>query len=53
MNGFFNTVRASLEKRARYNRTVQELSNMPKDVADDLGLSPADAHRIARKAVYG
>ncbi|MFW2545163.1 hypothetical protein ACN2XU_21250 [Primorskyibacter sp. 2E107] len=53
MNSFFDSVRIRMEKRAKYNRTVRELRDMPKDVAFDLGIYPGDAHRIAHEAVYG
>ncbi|MFZ7089828.1 hypothetical protein [Primorskyibacter sp. 2E233] len=53
MNNFFNTVRVRMEKRAQYNRTVHEIRNMPQDVAQDLGIFPGDARRIAHEAVYG
>ena len=53
MTGFFNSFRERMEKRAKYNRTFKELRDMPQDVAEDLGIYPGDAHRIAREAVYG
>ncbi|WP_425098200.1 hypothetical protein [Tropicibacter sp. S64] len=53
MNGFFDTLRIRMEKRAKYNRTLRELQSMPQDVAQDLGIYPADARRIAHEAVYG
>jgi uncharacterized protein YjiS (DUF1127 family) len=40
-------------KRAAYNRTVDEISRMPLDVALDLGIFREDAHKIALQAVYG
>lgn len=43
----------NLQKRAAYNRTVRELSNLPLNVAIDLDIDPTDAKRLARKAVYG
>ncbi|WP_168798007.1 hypothetical protein [Pacificoceanicola onchidii] len=53
MNGFFDTVRVHMEKRAQYNRTVREIQSMPIDVAHDLGIYRGDAHQIAYNAVYG
>ena len=50
----YSTVRAALEKRARYNRTVRALSALPAEFAiEDLGIYPGDAARIAHEAVYG
>lgn len=47
------TVRTALRNHARYSQTRREIENMPLDVALDLGLSRADAHQIARMAVWG
>ena len=43
----------SLKKRRDYNHTVRELSNLPADVALDLGIYPGDAAKIASGIVYG
>lgn len=54
MASIFTQIRTAAAKRAAYNRTVSELSSMPTELAiEDLGLFPGDAHKIARKAVYG
>ena len=50
----YENVRAAWHKRALYNRTLRELRALPRDLAiEDLGISPADADRIAYDAVYG
>ena len=46
-------IRATLQKRATYNRTLSELRSLPLDVALDLDIYPLDAERIARECVYG
>ena len=48
-----NSIFKSMQKRADYNRTVAEISRMPRDVANDLGIFPEDAHILAQRAVYG
>jgi uncharacterized protein YjiS (DUF1127 family) len=48
-----NRLRDAAAKRAAYNRTVEEISRMPLDVALDLGIFREDAHKIAHQAVYG
>jgi len=48
-----SSVRDRLQKRAAYNRTVQEIRMMPLDVALDLDIYPGDAEQIAYKAIYG
>ena len=53
MSLLFSTLRETLEKRARYQRTVAELRAMPWEVAHDLDLDKMQADRIARQAVYG
>lgn len=42
-----------LKKRRLYNQTVREISNMPIDVANDLGIYRGEAHALAARAVYG
>ncbi|MBT8415615.1 MAG: hypothetical protein KJO30_14910 [Boseongicola sp.] len=42
-----------LKKRRLYNQTVREISNMPLDVAQDLGIYKGEAHALAARAVYG
>jgi len=53
MTDLMTRIREIAARRARYNRTVAELRAMPRDVALDLDLDPADAKRIAARAVYG
>ncbi|WP_164870791.1 hypothetical protein [Mesobaculum littorinae] len=49
----FTTLRSAARRRAAYNRTVAELSNMSVDTALDLNIFHEDVHSIARRAVYG
>lgn len=53
MTSIVNSLRNAAAKRAAYNRTVAEISNMPLDVALDLGIFREDAEKIAYRAVYG
>ena len=46
-------IRATIQKRAIYTRTRDEIRNLPLDVALDLDIYPLDAERIARERVYG
>jgi uncharacterized protein YjiS (DUF1127 family) len=47
-------LRDRLAKRAAYNRTRHEIANLPTELAIvDLGIFPADAEKIAARAVYG
>lgn len=48
-----SNLRDRLHKRAIYRRTLNELRAMPLDIALDLDIQKADAHRIAAQAVYG
>ena len=43
----------SLKNRRDYAITVRELSNLPIDVALDLGIYPGDAAKIASGVIYG
>ena len=52
MSAFIQTLRSAAHRRATYRRTVRELRAMPRDVAIDLDMDPAEADRIARRAVY-
>jgi hypothetical protein len=47
------TLRSAMAKRAEYLRTRNEIANLPRNVALELGLYPEDAAEIARKHVYG
>ncbi|MCT8160623.1 hypothetical protein [Pseudoruegeria sp. SHC-113] len=49
----FHTLFDSARKRIAYRRTVNAIRNMPKEIAEDLGVFRGDATRIATKAVYG
>ena len=53
MSTLLNDFKIALRKRAAYNRTVREISEMPLDTALDLDLYQGDARKIARRAVYG
>ena len=44
---------SDLKKRRLYNKTVREISNMPNDIALDLGIYKGEAHALAARAVYG
>ena len=47
------TLRERLAKRAAYNRTRDAIASLPVEFAvEDLGFSPADADKIAMRAVY-
>ena len=49
MTSLFN----DLKKRRLYNQTVREISNLPTDIALDLGIYRGEAHALAARAVYG
>ncbi|MGR3501426.1 hypothetical protein [Pseudaestuariivita sp.] len=53
MASLYQKIAHSLDKRAKYNRTVAEIEAMPLDVALDLDIHRGDAHRLAHEAVYG
>jgi len=53
MTSFMTQLRNAAAKRAAYQKTVDEISRMPLDVALDLGIFREDAHKIAMNAVYG
>ena len=46
-------LREAARKRAAYRRTVNELRGVPEHLAEDLGIYPGDAKRLAREVVYG
>ena len=47
------TLRDRFAKRAAYNRTRDAIASLPVELAiEDLGISPSDADKIAKKAVY-
>lgn len=49
----FTTLRTAVRKRAAYLRTLREIQGISPRVAEDIGLYPASAERVARKAIYG
>ncbi|MGV8986737.1 MAG: hypothetical protein ACOH2H_10670 [Cypionkella sp.] len=53
MKSLFAKYRAEAAKFAAYRRTRDEIANLPRSVAFDLGIFPEDADRIAREAVWG
>ena len=54
MSSFLTQIRSAAAKRAAYRRTVAEISALSTEQGvEDLGIFPGDAHRIARKVVYG
>lgn len=53
MTAIMTRLRTAAAKRAAYNRTVREISSLPREVAWDLGIFREDAERIAWKHVYG
>ena len=46
-------LRTAAQKRAAYRRTLFELRGVPASLAEDTGIYPGDAKRLARQAVYG
>lgn len=46
-------LRTAARRRAAYRRTLFELRGVPSHLAEDLGIYPGDARRLAREAVYG
>lgn len=53
MAHLMSSLRDRMSKRAAYHRTVDELRNLPLDIALDLDIYPGDAERIAYQSVYG
>ena len=53
MKNLIATLRANAAKRAQYRQMRDEIANMPRHVALDIGIYPEDAARIAAKAVWG
>lgn len=49
----FSNVGTALARWAAYRRTRAALARLPLDTALDLDISPRDAARLARRAVYG
>ncbi|WP_226561236.1 DUF1127 domain-containing protein [Salipiger thiooxidans] len=53
MTRFYETLKSRFVARAKYRRTLRELSRLPLDTALDLDIHPGDIRRIAAEAVYG
>lgn len=53
MKHLIERYRAEAVKFALYRTTRDEIAQLPRSVAIDLGIFPEDAHRIARQAVWG
>jgi len=53
MFGFTHKVRRTARQYAEYRRIVSEIQALSPREASDIGIYQSDAHRIARKAVYG
>ena len=53
MTNLVERLKNSVHKRAEFNRTYNELRDMPRATALDLGLFPEDAYKMAMHAVYG
>lgn len=47
------SLRDAARKRAAYRRTLFELQGVPSSLAEDIGILPGDARKLAREAVYG
>ena len=46
-------LRAAVERRAAYTRTLHELRGIPASLAEDIGIYPGDEKRLASRAIYG
>ena len=53
MLNLITTLRGKAHDYAMYRRTRDEIAKLSPSVAHDLGFSPEDANRIARRAVWG
>jgi uncharacterized protein YjiS (DUF1127 family) len=53
MISVIDLLKTAARNYALYRHTRNEITNMPADVALDLGIYRGDADRIAREAVYG
>ena len=53
MLNLITTLRVKAEQYALYRRTRDEIARLAPSVAHDLGFTPDDATRIARRAVWG
>ena len=46
-------LREAARKRAVFRHTLFALQGVPASLAEDLGIFPGDARKLAREAVYG
>ncbi|SFA76487.1 protein of unknown function [Poseidonocella pacifica] len=53
MAQLFTTLRAAMNRRVNYHRTLSALRDMPQRTATDLGINPDEARRTAAQAIYG
>jgi uncharacterized protein YjiS (DUF1127 family) len=53
MKSLFAKYRVELARQIAYRRTRDEIANLPRAVALDVGIFPEDAAQIARAAVWG
>ena len=44
-------LRDAAQKRVDYRRTLNELRGVPEHLAEDLGIYPGEARRLARETV--
>ena len=48
-----NMIRLTMAPRAAYRDTLHALRGIPEALAEDTGIYPGDARRLAREAIYG
>lgn len=53
INGVLKSVKAALERRAVYSRTVRELEALSDRELSDLGIARVSIRDIAAQAAYG
>ncbi len=53
MKTLFTRLRAYAAQHATYRRIRDEIASLSHAESLDLGIFPADAHRMAHKAVWG
>ena len=53
MFGLAERIRTAAGQYAEYRKIVNEIEGMSPREANDLGINPGDARRIAHTAVYG
>lgn len=49
----FSQLRAAVQRRAAYNRTVHELRSLDARLAEDVGLLPGTPEQAALRSIYG